>query len=74
MKEIKIQTPWQRTLEPYKQFAKDSRHFWNKCEKPRAREVIAMSVVVATLALTLGFIGFGIRLIHIPIHHILIGS
>lgn len=61
-------------IQPAQQFYKASERLVRVCKKPDTNEF--MTVAKATLAgfVILGLIGFFIKLIHIPINHILVGS
>ena len=69
-----LQTPIQRKLEPLKQFARDSRQFLNRCTKPSVRELQSMVVGIGCAFLVIGFTGYIVRLIHIPIINIIVHS
>jgi len=57
-----------------KRFISDSIRFFNKCEKPDAKEFKKIATATGVGFLIMGFIGYFIKLIHIPIHNIIIGS
>ena len=61
-------------IEHLRQFAKDSLHLVKKCTKPDRKEF--MSIARATLIgfAIMGFIGFFVKLVHIPINNILVGN
>lgn len=61
-------------IEPLRQFAKDSLHLVKKCTKPDRKEF--MNIAQATLIgfAIMGFIGFFVKLVHIPINNILVGN
>ncbi|KAI9205703.1 secE/sec61-gamma protein [Polychytrium aggregatum] len=61
-------------MEGPQQFAKDSIQFMNRCTKPDRREFIQISRAVAIGFLLMGFIGFFVKLIHIPINNIIVGG
>jgi len=61
-------------IEPLKQFAKDSLHLVKKCTKPDRKEFTAIAKATGVGFLIMGFIGFFVKLIHIPINNILVGS
>lgn len=57
-----------------KQFIKESIQLVNRCAKPDQREFIKISQAVAMGFFLMGFIGFGVKLIHIPINNIIVGA
>ena len=61
-------------IEPLKQFAKDSMHLVKKCTKPDRKEFAAIARATGVGFLIMGFIGFFVKLIHIPINNILVGN
>eukprot|EP00542_Grammatophora_oceanica_P012552 CAMPEP_0194044858 /NCGR_PEP_ID=MMETSP0009_2-20130614/16265_1 /TAXON_ID=210454 /ORGANISM="Grammatophora oceanica, Strain CCMP 410" /LENGTH=75 /DNA_ID=CAMNT_0038689517 /DNA_START=187 /DNA_END=414 /DNA_ORIENTATION=+ len=61
-------------IEPLKQFAKDSIHLVKKCTKPDRQEFTQIATATLIGFLIMGFIGFFVKLIHIPINNILVGS
>ena len=61
-------------IEPLRQFAKDSVHLVKKCTKPDRKEFTAIAKATGVGFLIMGFIGFFVKLIHIPINNILVGN
>ena len=61
-------------VEPLKQFAKDSMHLVKKCTKPDRKEFISIARATGIGFCIMGFIGFFVKLIHIPINNILVGN
>jgi protein transport protein SEC61 subunit gamma-like protein len=61
-------------IEPLRQFAKDSMHLVKKCTKPDRKEFTQIAKATATGFFIMGFIGFFVKLIHIPINNILVGN
>lgn len=61
-------------IEPLRQFAKDSMHLVKKCTKPDRKEFTTIARAVGIGFLMMGFIGFFVKLIHIPINNILVGA
>ncbi|KAJ1562203.1 Sec61p translocation complex subunit [Cladochytrium tenue] len=59
-------------IEGPKQFAKDSIALLNRCTKPDRREFFQISRAVGIGFLIMGFIGFFVKLIHIPINNIIV--
>ena len=60
-------------IEPLRQFAKDSMHLVKKCTKPDRKEFMAIAKATGVGFGIMGFIGFFVKLIHIPINNILVG-
>ncbi|KAL6078777.1 Protein transport protein Sec61 subunit gamma [Balamuthia mandrillaris] len=58
---------------PTKKFAKDSMHLVKRCTKPDRKEFMKIATATAIGFCIMGFIGFFVKLVHIPINHILIG-
>lgn len=55
-------------VEPARQFAKDSIRLVNRCTKPDRKEYQKIAVATAIGFAIMGFIGFFVKLIHIPIN------
>ena len=55
------------------EFFTDSYRLIKKCTKPDRREYIKISQSVAVGFLLLGFIGYFVKLIHLPINSIIVG-
>jgi len=64
-------TTW---VEPAKQFAKDSIRLVKRCTKPDRKEFQKIALATAIGFAIMGFIGFFVKLIHIPINNIIVGS
>lgn len=58
---------------PAYKFYVDSRRFLRKANKPNAREFRYVCTAVAIGFAIMGFVGFAIKLIHIPINAALTG-
>jgi len=61
-------------IQPLKQFAKDSMHLVKKCTKPDRKEFMNIAKATGVGFAIMGFIGFFVKLIHIPINNILVGN
>lgn len=61
-------------IEPLRQFAKDSMHLVKKCTKPDRKEFANIAKAVGVGFSIMGFIGFFVKLVHIPINNILVGG
>ena len=61
-------------IEPLRQFARDSMHLVKKCTKPDRKEFTNIARAVGLGFTMMGFIGFFVKLIHIPINNILVGN
>lgn len=60
--------------EPGRLFAKDSIRLVKRCTKPDRREFQKIAIATAIGFGIMGFIGFFVKLIHIPINNIIVGS
>lgn len=58
--------------EPARQFAKDSIRLVKRCTKPDRREFEKIAIATAIGFAIMGFIGFFVKLIHIPINNIIV--
>ncbi|KND02573.1 protein translocase SEC61 complex gamma subunit, archaeal and eukaryotic [Spizellomyces punctatus DAOM BR117] len=56
-----------------RQFFKEGVQLVNRCTKPDKREFIKVTQAVSVGFLIMGFIGFFVKLIHIPINNIIVG-
>jgi len=63
-----------QAVEPVKQFGKDSIRLVKRCTKPDRKEFQKIAVATAIGFALMGFIGFFVKLIHIPINNIIVGS
>jgi len=61
-------------IEPGKIFAKDSIRLVKRCTKPDRKEFQKIAMATAIGFAIMGFIGFFVKLIHIPINNIIVGS
>jgi protein transport protein SEC61 subunit gamma-like protein len=64
----------QQHLEPLKQFSKDSIRLIKRCTKPDRKEFSKIAIATAIGFGIMGFIGFFVKLIHIPINNIIVGA
>lgn len=55
-------------IEPLRQFAKDSAHLVKKCTKPDRKEFMMIARATGLGFLIMGFIGFFVKLVHIPMY------
>ncbi|WVQ82162.1 protein translocase SEC61 complex gamma subunit, archaeal and eukaryotic [Cryptococcus sp. DSM 104549] len=55
-----------------RQFVKEGTLFVNRCTKPSKAEYIQLCRAVAVGFAVMGFIGYFVKLIHIPINNILV--
>ncbi|EIN13972.1 protein translocase SEC6 [Punctularia strigosozonata HHB-11173 SS5] len=58
-------------LEVPQQFVQDGRQFMTRCTKPSRKEFTQICKAVAIGFSIMGFIGYFVKLIHIPINNIL---
>jgi len=61
-------------IQPLRQFAKDSLHLVKKCTKPDRKEFTTIAKATGIGFAIMGFIGFFVKLVHIPINNILVGN
>lgn len=61
-------------IKPGKTFAKDSIRLVKRCTKPDRKEFQKIAMATAIGFAIMGFIGFFVKLIHIPINNIIVGS
>lgn len=59
-------------IEPARQFVKDSIRLVKRCTKPDRREFEKIAIATAIGFAIMGFIGFFVKLIHIPINNIIV--
>ena len=58
--------------EPVKKFTKDSIRLVKRCTKPDRKEFEKIAMATAIGFAIMGFIGFFVKLIHIPINNIIV--
>ncbi|KIM88664.1 hypothetical protein PILCRDRAFT_813634 [Piloderma croceum F 1598] len=56
------------------QFVRDGKQFITRCTKPSQTEFTSICRAVAIGFAVMGFIGYFVKLIHIPINNILVGG
>ncbi|KAF8899005.1 hypothetical protein BD779DRAFT_1795547 [Infundibulicybe gibba] len=56
------------------QFVRDGNQFLTRCTKPSQKEFAQICKAVAVGFAVMGFIGYFVKLIHIPINNILVGG
>lgn len=71
---VSIMDQVKRLTEPGRQFAKDSIRLIKRCTKPDRKEFQKIAIATAIGFCIMGFIGFFVKLIHIPINNIIVGS
>ncbi|GAB0489341.1 hypothetical protein MMPV_000559 [Pyropia vietnamensis] len=59
---------------PLHEFSIDSARLLRRCTKPDRREFTKIATATAIGFAVMGFIGYFVRLLHIPVNNILIGS
>ncbi|XP_052184002.1 protein transport protein Sec61 subunit gamma-1-like [Diospyros lotus] len=59
---------------PLREFARDSTRLVNKCHKPDQKEFTKVASRVAVGFVVMGFVGFFVKLIFIPINNIIVGA
>ena len=63
-----------QVIEPGKQFFKDSCRLIRRCTKPDRKEFQKIAFATAVGFAIMGFIGFFVKLVHIPINNIIVGT
>ncbi|KMZ61471.1 Protein transport protein SEC61 gamma subunit [Zostera marina] len=61
-------------VDPLRDFAKDSIRLVKRCHKPDRKEFSKVAVRTAIGFVVMGFVGFFVKLIFIPINNIIVGS
>lgn len=61
-------------FDPLREFAKDSVRLVKRCHKPDRKEFSKVAVRTAIGFVVMGFVGFFVKLIFIPINNIIVGS
>eukprot|EP00294_Goniomonas_avonlea_P007237 CAMPEP_0114541480 /NCGR_PEP_ID=MMETSP0114-20121206/1328_1 /TAXON_ID=31324 /ORGANISM="Goniomonas sp, Strain m" /LENGTH=70 /DNA_ID=CAMNT_0001725721 /DNA_START=36 /DNA_END=248 /DNA_ORIENTATION=+ len=61
-------------LKPTVDFFKDSRKLLRRCAKPDKKEFQKIAFATSVGFFVMGFIGFFVKLIHIPINNIIVGA
>lgn len=56
------------------EFVRDGNQLLTRCVKPSRKEFLQISRAVAIGFVVMGFIGYLVKLIHIPINNILVGG
>lgn len=62
----------EQVKQPAIKFAKDSIHLLRKCTKPDWKEFQKIVIATAIGFCIMGFIGYFVKLIHIPINNIIV--
>ncbi|KAI8902328.1 hypothetical protein BC833DRAFT_521150 [Globomyces pollinis-pini] len=62
----------QELIDGPRQFTNDSINLINRCTKPDKREFLQIARAVGMGFALMGFIGFFVKLIHIPINNIIV--
>ena len=64
----------EQLIQPLTKFAKDSVMLIRACTKPDMKEFKKIAFATGIGFLIMGFIGFFVKLIHIPINNIIVGG
>ena len=64
----------ENVVKPGYEFALDSKRFIERCHKPDLKEFKKNAYAVAWGILIMGSIGYFVKLIHIPVHNVLLGA
>ena len=77
-RDVKVPNPYEHPVDAAvvwsKKFMRNSIDLVRKCTKPDLQEFKKLAIATSIGFLTMGFVGFFIRLIHIPINNILRGG
>lgn len=60
-------------MDPIREFAKDSVRLVKRCHKPDRKEFNEVALRTAIGFVVMGFVGFFVKLIFIPINNIIVG-
>ena len=61
-------------IDPLVEFYKDAKRFSNACDKPNAKQFMHITKAVIIGFMIMGITGFIVKLVHIPINHIIVGG
>eukprot|EP01031_Cornospumella_fuschlensis_P033026 gene33026-39950_t len=61
-------------IEPLVKFYKDSSYLVKKCTKPDHKEFARIARATGIGFLIMGFVGFFVKIVHIPINNIIVGG
>jgi len=61
-------------IDPLRAFAKDCYYLVLKCNKPDRKEFLRVAGATSVGFLIMGFVGFFVKLVHIPINNIIVGA
>nr|GEX47284.1 protein transport protein SEC61 subunit gamma-1 [Tanacetum cinerariifolium] len=61
-------------IDPLREFAKDSNRLVKRCHKPDRKEFTKVATRTAIGFVVMGFVGFFVKLIFIPINNIIVGA
>ncbi|XP_059629231.1 protein transport protein Sec61 subunit gamma-1-like [Cornus florida] len=61
-------------VDPLRDFAKNSQRLVKKCHKPDRKEFTKVAIQTAIGFVVMGFVGFFVKLVFIPINNIIVGS
>nr|GMC50858.1 protein transport protein SEC61 subunit gamma [Ipomoea batatas] len=71
---IQVMDALDTVFDPLRDFAKDSVRLVKRCHKPDRKEFSKVAVRTAIGFVVMGFVGFFVKLIFIPINNIIVGS
>ncbi|GMM36789.1 translocon subunit [Saccharomycopsis crataegensis] len=63
---------FEKALEVPVDFVKDGSAFVRKCTKPSQKEYVQIIKAVGAGFIAMGVIGYGIKLVHIPIRYLIV--
>ena len=61
-------------IDPLVEFYKDAKRFSTACDKPNAKQFMHITKAVIIGFMIMGITGFIVKLVHIPINHIIVGG
>ncbi|KAI5329523.1 hypothetical protein L3X38_028920 [Prunus dulcis] len=61
-------------VDPLRVFAKESTRLVKRCHKPDRKEFAKVAIRTAIGFVAMGFVGFFVKLVFIPINNIIVGS
>ncbi|KAL6283805.1 hypothetical protein ACE6H2_014734 [Prunus campanulata] len=61
-------------VDPLREFSKDSIQLVQRCHKPDRKEFTKVALHTAIGFVVMGFVGFFVKLLFIPINNIIVGS
>eukprot|EP00636_Phaeomonas_parva_P010377 CAMPEP_0118852016 /NCGR_PEP_ID=MMETSP1163-20130328/1215_1 /TAXON_ID=124430 /ORGANISM="Phaeomonas parva, Strain CCMP2877" /LENGTH=70 /DNA_ID=CAMNT_0006784415 /DNA_START=303 /DNA_END=515 /DNA_ORIENTATION=+ len=69
-----MSNPNELIVVPLRKFYKESLNLVRKCKKPNRKEFMVIARATSVGFLIMGFVGFFVKLVHIPINNIIVGG